>query len=58
MELAKGEPENPASWEDIYNKFRTNATLLIAENDAKILGNTIMNLENISVDEFTKLLGT
>lgn len=58
MELAKGEPENPASWEDISNKFHTNATLLISENDAKILGNTIMNLENISIDEFTKLLGT
>ena len=56
MELAKGEPENPASWEDIYNKFYTNATLLISENDAKILGNAIMNLENISIDEFTRLL--
>ena len=56
MELAKGEPENPASWEDISNKFHTNATLLISEDDAKILGNAIMNLENISIDEFTKLL--
>lgn len=58
MELAKGEPENPASWEDIYNKFHTNATLLISENEAKILGNAIMNLENISADELARLLGT
>jgi len=56
MELAKGKPENPASSEDIYNKFYTNATLLISEDDAKILGNAIMNLENISIDEFTRLL--
>jgi len=56
VELAKGEPENPASWEEIYNKFYTNATLLIPEKDAKKLGNTIMNLEHSSLNEFIKLI--
>jgi 2-methylcitrate dehydratase PrpD len=46
VELAKGEPENPASWDDILNKFYTNATLLVSEEYAKNLKNTIMNLEN------------
>jgi 2-methylcitrate dehydratase PrpD len=56
VELAKGEPENPASWDEIYNKFHTNATLLISEEEAKKIGNAIMNLENLSIDQFTKLL--
>jgi len=56
VELAKGEPENPASWEELYNKFHTNATLLIPEKDAMKLGRAIMNLENLSLDEFTELV--
>jgi len=56
VELAKGEPENPASLDEIYNKFHTNATLLISEKGAKKLGNTIMNLENLPLDVLTKLL--
>lgn len=49
--LAKGEPENPASREDIYRKFYTNATSLVSEQRAARLGDIIMNLENSSVDE-------
>jgi hypothetical protein len=56
VELAKGEPENPASWEEIYNKFYTNATLLLSEKGAKKLGDSIMNLENLSLDQFSNLI--
>jgi 2-methylcitrate dehydratase PrpD len=54
--LAKGEPENPATWEELYNKFRNNATLLLSEKEVKELGDTIMDLENSSVDKIMKLL--
>jgi 2-methylcitrate dehydratase PrpD len=56
VELAKGEPENPASWDEIYKKFHTNATLLISEKEAKKLGEAILDLENLSIDEFTELI--
>lgn len=56
VELAKGEPENPASWEEIHEKFYTNATLLISEKDAKVLGDTIMGLEHSSLDELLRLI--
>ena len=56
VELAKGEPENPVTWEEIYNKFQTNATLLISEKDAKRLGDTIMNLEQSSLGELFELI--
>lgn len=49
--LAKGEPENPASWENLYVKFYNNATLLISEKKAKLLGKTIMNLENTELHD-------
>ena len=50
--LAKGEPENPATWEEIYNKFYTNATLVLSETEAKKLGDTTMNLEHAPLGEF------
>ena len=50
VELAKGEPENPASWEEIYRKFYNNATLLISESVTEDLGRAIMELENASID--------
>ncbi len=56
VELAKGEPENPASWEEIHEKFYTNATLLISDKDAKTLSDTIMNLEHSSLDELLRLI--
>ena len=56
MELAIGEPENPASQEDFSKKFYTNATLLISESKAKKLEDAILNLENISLAEFVKCL--
>ncbi|MBM4339725.1 MAG: MmgE/PrpD family protein [Deltaproteobacteria bacterium] len=56
VELAKGEPENPASWDEIYNKFHANATLLISEKDTRKLGEAIMNLENLSLDAMTDII--
>ena len=56
VELAKGEPENPASWDEVHHKFHANATLLISEKDAKKLGEVIMNLENLSLAEFTDIV--
>lgn len=56
VELAKGEPENPASWNEIYRKFLTNATFLIPEEDAKKLGDSLMNLENLSLDELIEIM--
>jgi 2-methylcitrate dehydratase PrpD len=56
VELAKGEPENPATWEEIYEKFYANATSLISGKEATALGDVIMNLEDHSVDSLTKLL--
>ncbi len=54
--LAKGEPENPATREEIYKKFYANATSLISGKEATALGDVIMNLEEQSVDSLTKLL--
>jgi 2-methylcitrate dehydratase PrpD len=56
VELAKGEPENPANWEDIYNKFYTNANLLISKNDAKALAEILMNLEDFTINEMVRYI--
>ncbi len=56
VELAKGEPENPASLEEIYRKFYTNASLLLSEEQTTKLGNVISELENISLAELTQLI--
>ena len=39
-----------------YDKFRANATLLIPEDDAKRLGEAIMNLEKISLSRLVHLI--
>jgi 2-methylcitrate dehydratase PrpD len=56
VELAKGEPENPASWDEIYRKFHTNATLALSEQEARKLGDIITELEQRSMEEFTRLI--
>ena len=56
VDLAKGEPENPASWEEIYEKFLTNAILLISREDAERLGTVISHLEESSLDDVTGLI--
>jgi len=56
VELAKGEPENPATRDEIYRKFFSNATRLLSEKKAKELGERIMALEKSSLDEVLRLL--
>jgi 2-methylcitrate dehydratase PrpD len=54
--LAKGEPENPASWDEMYRKFFSNATQLLSEKDAEELGERIMAIEQSSLDDVLGLL--
>jgi 2-methylcitrate dehydratase PrpD len=56
VELAKGEPENPATWDEIFKKFYNNATLCISQEDTKKLCEIIMNLENFPLEGLTKFL--
>jgi len=56
VELAKGEPENPASWDELYRKFFSNATRLLSGKDAKELGERIMAIEESSLDDVLRLL--
>jgi 2-methylcitrate dehydratase PrpD len=56
VDLAKGEPENPATWEEIYEKFLTNATLLISREDSERLGTVISHLEESSLNDVTGLI--
>jgi 2-methylcitrate dehydratase PrpD len=56
VELAKGEPENPASWDEMYRKFFSNATQLLSEKDAKELAERIMAIEQSSLDDVLRLL--
>jgi 2-methylcitrate dehydratase PrpD len=54
--LAKGEPERPAKWEEIYKKFIGNATQIISEKEAEMLGNKIMKLEASFLNDVVMLL--
>jgi 2-methylcitrate dehydratase PrpD len=56
VELAKGEPENPASWDEVYDKFHTNATFVMSGKNVKKLGETITNLENFTLEALVRLL--
>ncbi|MGE5841638.1 MAG: hypothetical protein ACM335_05130, partial [Deltaproteobacteria bacterium] len=54
--LAKGEPENPATWDELYRKFFSNATQLLSEKQAKELGERIMAFEESSLEDVLRLL--
>lgn len=56
VDLAKGEPENPASWKELYDKFFLNAALLLPEEEVRRIGDAIMNLESITITDFTNLI--
>jgi 2-methylcitrate dehydratase PrpD len=56
VELAKGEPENPASWGELYDKFFANATLLLSEKEAKKLGEVMIELEKQSIEDFIQFI--
>ncbi len=56
MDLAIGEPENPATWGDLSRKFHDNATAFLSPDCAKKLEDSILNLENSSIEEFAQQL--
>lgn len=56
VDLAKGEPENPASWDELHQKFYHNASLLLSEEDVKRISRTIMDLEHVSLPELVDLI--
>jgi len=53
VDLPKGEPENPATSEDLINKFRSNAEHMLKEKCNPLIS-LVMNLENHSVEELTR----
>jgi 2-methylcitrate dehydratase PrpD len=56
VDLAKGEPENPATWEELYHKFYSNAALILPEQETRKLGEVIMGLEERKVEDLTRLI--
>ncbi|MFH1382279.1 MAG: MmgE/PrpD family protein [Chloroflexota bacterium] len=56
MELAIGEPETPASTEDVSRKFYNNVTLLVSKSTAKKMEEVILNLENMQLSDLTECL--
>jgi 2-methylcitrate dehydratase PrpD len=56
VELAKGEPENPATWDDVCKKFYRNAAFILQEIDARKLFDSLVNLENLTINDFVKLI--
>jgi 2-methylcitrate dehydratase PrpD len=56
VDLAKGEPENPAGWKEIYQKFLTNATSCLSRMDAEALAELMNGLEEASVEDLTRLI--
>jgi len=57
VELAKGDPENPVSFEELHDKFMKNTTGIMGKEHAVNLGENIMNLDRSSVSALIKLLG-
>lgn len=58
VDLARGEPEDPISTDELYKKFQTNATQVIPIEQAQRLQEVIMDLERIPVSTMTKLLAS
>jgi 2-methylcitrate dehydratase PrpD len=54
--LAKGEPETPATAEELRKKFMTNACVQISRENADAVYRVVMNLENESMAELMNLL--
>jgi 2-methylcitrate dehydratase PrpD len=54
--LAKGEPENPATPEEIYEKFRENATMLIDPDDAEKIVEVVNRLEDLTVERLMEVI--
>jgi 2-methylcitrate dehydratase PrpD len=56
VNLAKGEPENPASWKEIREKFRRNATLVLSGPDAERVEQVVSTLETGALEDLTGLM--
>lgn len=56
VELAKGEPENPATWEEVFQKFYTNVKLILPEEEGKKLGDILTHLEDSSIKDLVRLV--
>ena len=56
VELAKGEPENPAGWDEITRKFFVNAEQLLSRDKAGELAERIAHLERITIEDMADLL--
>ncbi len=56
VELARGEPENPAPWEEIQAKFRDNACMVLDEENVRALEEVVGNLESAPLSNFSALL--
>ena len=54
--MAKGEPENPATWEEIYEKFLQNATVGLPERQAEYFAEVIGKLEQAALEDFARLI--
>ena len=57
VDLAKGEPENPASWDEIQSKFLKNAELALSPEEARTLARTIGELDRHSLETLMEPLG-
>jgi 2-methylcitrate dehydratase PrpD len=56
VELAKGEPESPATWDEISQKFRSNSARYLENHNSKKLEYLVLNIEEHTVDEITAIL--
>ena len=55
LPLAKGDPENPATIEDLKEKFLNNSTAVISLEKSRKLSSNIMELEKLSISDMTDL---
>lgn len=54
--LARGEPENPASWDEVYDKFAKNSSYVLSGDEITNLYNIITNLDKSSIDALTSYM--
>jgi 2-methylcitrate dehydratase PrpD len=56
VDLPKGEPENPATPEEVRAKFMANAGRTLADDDAEALYETILDLDNRPLKDLVRLV--
>ncbi len=57
VDLARGEPENPATREEVRSKFLKNARLMLPPEDAETLARNIIEVDRLNVTEVMSFLG-